>query len=172
MNGREIAMTRMLLLGLFCFALIGCYESKEEREARLVYWPNEKVAARYVGKMTEDEVAVFRSKLSQTKFPAPAFTLARMLPSTLEPFGRIFVDGKDFMGGAPSVGTYHPIGGNVSDYWLNSNTVLRIGTVYYDNGQDHFEREEWYELMTPKRAFQEDQRGPSAQEGKVQSSMR
>lgn len=47
------------------------------------------------------------------------------------------------------------------DYWLNQSTVLRVGRVYYDNGQDHFEREEWYELMSPKKAFQPDPRGPA-----------
>jgi len=157
---RTILSMRVFILGLICFAIGGCMETKEDRESRLTYWPNKEVAARYVGKMTDDEVAVFRTKLSQTKFPAPAFTLARMLPPTLEPHGREFVDGKDFMRGTPSIGTYDPFGGNVSDYWLNENTVLRVGTVYYYNGQDHFEREEWCELMTPKKAFQADNRGP------------
>ena len=168
MNGREITVTRILLLGFFCCVLAGCIESKEDRESRLTYWPNDEIAARYVGKMTADEVAVFRSKLSQTKFPAPASTLAKMLPPTLEPYGRLFVDGKDFMRGATGVGTYNPIGGNVVDYWLNKDTVLRVGTVYYYNGQDHFEREEWYELMDPKKALRADDRGPFPKGRKTQ----
>lgn len=169
MNGRAMNVTRMFFLGVLCVAFSGCDETKEEREARSMYWPREEVAVRYVGKLTDDEVTVVRAKLSQTKFPAPAFTVAKMLPSPLEPFGRIFVDGKDFLRGAVNVGSYEPIGGNVSDYWLNQNAVVRVGTVYYTNGKDHFEREEWYELMTPKRAYQEDRRGPALQDGKATS---
>ena len=136
-----------------------------------MYWPNEDVAARLVGKMTDDEVAVIRTKLSQTEFPAPAFTISKILPTKIEAFGRTFVDGKDFMKGAASIGTFDPIGGNVSDYWLNQNTVLRVGTVYYYNGKEHFEREEWYELMTPKKAFRWDDRGPFSKERKLRKNL-
>lgn len=140
---------RVVVVGFLCSAFVGCDETKEDRDARSVYWKADGLAARYVGKMTEDEVSVVRAKLSQTEFPAPQFTVPKMVPAELRPYGRTFVD----RGRPDSVGR---IGGNVMDYWLNERTVLRVGTVYYAKGEAHYEREEWFQMLTPKQAYSEE----------------
>ena len=162
-------IARTLSLGLLCVAFAGCSAPSKEPDARTYYWMRTDGSARYMGTLTDDEVAAIRANLGKTEFPAPDGTIEKMLPSTLKPYPREFVDGKSFLGGAPALGSFEPIGGNVMDYWLNQRTVLRVGTVYYYDGQDHFSREEWFELMTPDEAYQFDERGPAGPNGKTDS---
>jgi hypothetical protein len=112
----------------------------------LDYWGLEAIEARFVGKMTDEEVEVVRAKLSQTQFPAPALTVGKILGAKIRPFGIIFWD-------RPRPDNLGRRGGNVMDYWLNAKTVLRVGSVYYSIGDVHSAPEEWFQILTAKQAY-------------------
>ena len=152
---------KLLIIALLFALCSGCNTATDDQYARLLYWSDEEFSVRFVGNMTDAEVAVVREKISKTQFPAPALTIDRMLPLTITPFARVFVDGKDFMRGAPDLGAYEAVGGNIKDYWLNEKLVVRVGTVYYYSDDDYFSRQEWYEFMTPEQAYRQDDRGPA-----------
>jgi hypothetical protein len=135
-----------VFFGVICSAFIGCGESRGDREIRLDYWGQEAAEERVVGKMTDEEVEVVRAKLSQTKFPAPARTVAKILGVKFQPFGIVFED-------RSSPDPAGRIGGNVMDYWLNAKTVLRVGSVYYSMGDIHSSPEEWFQILTAKQAY-------------------
>lgn len=132
--------------GFTCSAFVGCGESRGDREIRLDYWQVETTEARFVGKMTDEEVRVVRAKLSQTKFPAPAATVGKILGEKYRPFGIVFWD-------RPPPDNLGRTGGNVMDYWLNAKTVLRVGSVYYSIGGVHSSAEEWFQILTAKQAY-------------------
>jgi hypothetical protein len=40
------------------------------------------------------------------------------------------------------------VGGNVVEYWLNQNEVLKVATAYYSVDGKHFSLEEWAVILT------------------------
>lgn len=129
-----------LVLGL---GLSGCGETQNERASREAYWGRAEAAQRSIGAMTTEQVKIVREKLAEMKFPARGSTIARMLPATLKPHPRLFDD-------AMTTNSAGQSGGSVVDYWLNQYTVIRVGTVYYAQGEP---REEWYEILSAEQAY-------------------
>ena len=95
-----------------------------------------------IGTYTPDEVQKVRQALARVEFPAEPGTVARLLPRPLKELPVRFVDW------VPDQEKKGRVGGMEVDYWLNSDTVLKVATAYYFVDDTPFNREEWAVILT------------------------
>jgi hypothetical protein len=96
------------------------------------------------GDYGKQEVEALRAAIAQVAYPAKDGTVARLLPRPVEPMPIEFLD---WMADEEKKGR---IGGNIVEYWLNRDYVLKVATAYYTEGDDHPSREEWAVILTRK----------------------
>jgi len=96
------------------------------------------------GDFTPSEVATIRSGVLKLTFPAPAGSVVRLLPRSLP---EVSVSFSDY---APDQEKKGRMGGNVVEYWLNREFVLRVASAYYARGEEHFTMEEWAVVLSRK----------------------
>jgi hypothetical protein len=94
------------------------------------------------GDYSSSEVEALRASISQLTFPLPEHTTSKMLPRPVDQLAVAFVDG------IPDQEKKGRIGGNVVEYWLSRDHVLRVATAYYKEGHMHLSREEWAVILS------------------------
>jgi len=124
------------IIGVAAFVLIGC----AHREPIIGVGGQ---APRF-GDYTASEVKALRIELSKLSFPVPEHTIAKMLPRPVEPLPISFSDWW------PDREKKGRVGGNIVEYWLNRQHVLRVATAYYGDSETNFSLEEWAEILSAK----------------------
>jgi hypothetical protein len=94
-----------------------------------------------VANYSAQEVDSLRLTLGKVGFQAPEGTVAKLLTRAVK---RLWVDTVDSKVNRESKGR---VGGNVVEYWLNDDRVLRVATAYYSVGNKHFNLEEWAVIL-------------------------
>ncbi len=94
------------------------------------------------GDYSRSEVEALRASIAKLTFPVPEHTISKMLPRPVDPLATEFVDWM------PDPAKKGRAGGNVVEYWLSSDRVLKVATAYYAEGEKHFSREEWAVILT------------------------
>jgi hypothetical protein len=95
-----------------------------------------------IGNYTAADVKRVKSALEKVSFPAEQGTVARLLNP---PLPKVTIESADWIPDAEKKGR---IGGNVVEYWLNENWVIRVATAYYSVSDDHYSKEEWAVLLS------------------------
>jgi hypothetical protein len=148
----------MFLHRLTIFAVLiatGCsHESKEVILARNVYWmaPDGGLPA-YAGKLTPTEVEHLRAEIKKISFPVKEGVFQKLIPADLK--AKIVLNWDHMSGDAQG-----RVGGIVEDYWLNTSSILRVATAYYSVGGEHYNCQDWAEVIDPEHAYTDDPRGP------------
>ena len=114
-----------------------------------VYWmaPDGGLTA-YAGAMSEAEVEQLRAAIRAVVFPAKEGVIQKLLPPSLKPKAICFEDWH-------RVDDKGRMGGMVEDYWLNTSSVLRVSTAYYNVKGEHYNCQEWAEVIDQNRAYTE-----------------
>src|SRR4051812_49026978 len=95
-----------------------------------------------VSDYSRTEVENLRAAISKLNFPVEEFTVDKLLP---RPVKSVMVENVDWFPDRENKGR---MGGNVREYWLNRDRVLKVATAYYKEGESATSREEWAVILT------------------------
>jgi hypothetical protein len=126
--------TAFILLALF--ASVGCVPKHADAPPIGVTGP-----VTDFGDYTKSEVELVSAALAKLRFPVAPGTMARLLPC---PLPAVPVEFSDWWPDREGKGR---MGGNIVEYWLNREFVLRVASAYYDRGEDKFTMEEWAVML-------------------------
>jgi hypothetical protein len=138
---------RFVPLSLVVVLVAGCGGSRNEVDtrtssARYTYTSTAVGQKKDIGRFTSQQVEDVRARASVLRFPLREKIILRFVPADVHPVPLWFVDEFAAIEGKP-------LGGIVQDYWLNSDSVLRVGTSYHRTGNQI----EWMQLLSSREAL-------------------